>query len=160
MTIHSQTLLKVIDNSGAATIKVFNILRSKRLVGSLGSIVVGSVKEVRNLTEADENLKLTRVKKGEVVHGVVVRTRKEVRRKDGSFIKFDDNACVLVNIDPKKGITPKGTRINGVIAQEVGEKGMSKVRMFVVIIILDIIFSTRCCLIDNFSRVTVEKTLL
>ena len=104
--IQQQTIFNVADNSGAKKLMCIRVLGgSKRRFGSLGDIVVASVKEaVPNGT----------VKKGDVVKAVVVRTAKEVRREDGSYIKFDDNAAVVIN----ENKDPKGTRIFGPVARE------------------------------------------
>eukprot|EP00158_Paraphelidium_tribonemae_P000560 Partr_v1_DN22813_c0_g1_i1_m77417 putative ribosomal protein len=125
--IISQTMVKVIDNSGASWVKCFNVLRKKKAVGSIGDVMVGSVKETRQLDDTKANSRVQKVTKGQVVHGVIVRVKKEVRRPDGSFVSFDDNACVLVDIDKKKGVIPKGTRITGVVAQELRMKNMTKI---------------------------------
>jgi ribosomal protein L14 len=106
-------MVKVIDNSGASWVQAFNILRKKKVVGRIGDILVGSVKETRQLDDTITNSRVQKVTKGQVVHGVIVRVKKETRRPDGTFVRFDDNACVLVDIDKKKGIVPKGTRITG-----------------------------------------------
>lgn len=120
-------MLRVIDNSGAAWVRCFNILRKRKNPGRIGDIMVGSVREVRQLEETKANSKVQRVAKGQVVHGVIVRCAKESRREDGTYIRFDDNACVLVDIDKKKGLIPKGTRITGVVAQELRKKNMTKI---------------------------------
>ena len=121
-------MLKVLDNSGAAVVRCFNVLRKgKRRVGGLGDIVVASVRETRQFEETKANSKVQRVAKGQVVHGVIVQCRKETRRADGTYIRFDDNACVLVDIDPKKGVLPRGTRVLGLVAQELRRKNMTKI---------------------------------
>jgi len=112
--IQAQTKLKVADNSGAKMIQCFKVLGgSKRRFASIGDIIVASVKtaEPRGI-----------VKKGEKVRAVIVRQRKEFRRKDGSYIRFDENAAVI--LDNKE---PKGTRIFGPIAREIRDKGFSKI---------------------------------
>lgn len=109
------TILKVTDNSGAKFFKVINVLGgSKRKYGKLGDIVSGVVHK------ANPN---GSVKDHEKVRGVIVRTKKEFRRKDGSYIKFDDNAVVLLS----KSMDPIATSVFGPIAREVKEKGFSKV---------------------------------
>lgn len=120
-------MVRVIDNSGAAWVKCFNVLRKKKTVGRIGDIIVGSVRELRELEETKSNSKVSRVQKGQVVHGVVVRVKKETRRPDGTYIAFDDNACVLVDLDKKKDVIPKGTRITGVVAQELRKKNLTKI---------------------------------
>lgn len=113
--IQQQTIFNVADNSGAKKLMCIRVLGgSKRRFGSLGDIVVASVKEaVPNGT----------VKKGDVVKAVVVRTAKEVRREDGSYIKFDDNAAVVIN----ENKDPKGTRIFGPVARELRAKDFMKI---------------------------------
>ena len=109
------TRLKVADNSGAKEIMCIKVLGgSKRRYASLGDVIVASVKK------ATPNGK---VKKGQVVKAVVVRTKKEIRRQDGSYIKFDDNAAVVIN-DKKE---PRGTRISGPVARELKNKGNQKI---------------------------------
>lgn len=124
-------MVKVIDNTGALWVRCINILRHKNRNGGIGDIMVGAVKEIRQYDESNNaapvNSKAQRVQKGQVVHGVIVRTRKESRRPDGTYVKFDDNACVLVDLDKKKGVIPKGTRIVGVVGQELRKSGMLKI---------------------------------
>jgi len=111
-----KTKLKVADNSGAKIVQCIRVLGgSKRRYGSVGDVIVAVVKEAEPRRE---------IKKHDIVRAVIVRTRKEVRRKDGTYVRFDDNACVI--IDPKTG-DPRGTRIIGPIAREVKEKGFEKV---------------------------------
>ena len=112
--IQAETRLKVADNTGAKVIECFKVLGgSRKRYAQIGDIVVASVKiaSPRGL-----------VKKGDKVRAVIVRQRKEIRRKDGSYIRFDENAAVIV--DAKE---PKGTRIFGPIAREIREKGFSKI---------------------------------
>lgn len=112
--IQAETKLRAADNSGAKVIECFKVLGgTRRRYASVGDIIVCSVKsaEPRGL-----------VKKGDKVRAVVVRTKKEIRRKDGSYIRFDENAAVIVNEKE-----PKGTRIFGPIARELREKGFSKI---------------------------------
>ncbi|MFA6159684.1 MAG: 50S ribosomal protein L14 [Parcubacteria group bacterium] len=112
--IQAQTKLKVADNSGAKMIQCFKVLGgTRRRFASIGDIIVASVKtaEPRGI-----------VKKGDKVRAVIVRQRKEFRRKDGSYIRFDENAAVI--LDNKE---PKGTRIFGPIAREIRDKGFSKI---------------------------------
>ena len=109
------TNVKITDNTGAKTGRVFKILGgSKRRYARLGDLVVLSVKSA-------EPRKL--VKKKDIVRGVVVRQAKEFRRKDGSYIRFDDNAVVIV--DPKG--EPRGARIFGPIPRELQERGYQKI---------------------------------
>lgn len=109
------TNVKITDNTGAKTGRVFKILGgSKRRYARLGDLVVLSVKSA-------EPRKL--LKKKDVVRGVVVRQKKEFRRKDGSYIRFDDNAVVVV--DAKKD--PRGARIFGPIPRELQERGYQKI---------------------------------
>lgn len=114
--VQKETLLTVADNSGAKEAKLIGIPgSSKKRYAKIGNIVVVSIqKAVPN----------TGIKAHEVHKAVVVRSKKEVRRKDGTYIRFDDNAVVL--IDPKSK-TPKGTRIFGPIARELREGGFDKI---------------------------------
>ena len=113
--VQPQTILKVADNSGAKRIMCIRILGgSFRRSGNIGDIIVASVKTA---TPGGT------VKKGDVVKAVIVRTAKGVSRPDGSYIKFDDNAAVI--IDNQK--MPKGTRIFGPIARELRDKGFMKI---------------------------------
>ena len=110
--IQVQTELQVADNTGAKKIECIKVLGgSKRRSASIGDIIVCHVKE--SSTEAT-------VKKGTVVRAVVVRTKTAVRRRDGSYLRFDENAVVIVNNDG----TPKGTRIFGPVARELRQKYM------------------------------------
>jgi len=110
-----ETNLDVADNSGARRVQCIKVLGgSKRRYATVGDIIVVSVKE------AIPNAK---VKKGDVLRAVVVRTRKEVRRPDGSYIKFDDNSAVLINAAKE----PIGTRIFGPVARELRAKQFMKI---------------------------------
>ena len=113
--IQPETMLLAADNSGAKRLYCIKVLGgSKRRYASLGDIIVVSVKEA---------LPNSKVKKGDVMRAVVVRTAKEVHRKDGSFIKFDDNSAVLVNPAGE----PIGTRIFGPVARELRAKRFMKI---------------------------------
>ena len=113
--VQPQTILKVADNSGAKKIMCIRILGgSFRRSGNIGDVIVASVKTA---TPGGT------VKKGDVVKAVIVRTAKGVSRPDGSYVKFDDNAAVI--IDNQK--LPKGTRIFGPIARELRDKGFMKI---------------------------------
>lgn len=113
--IQVQTLLKVADNSGARKLMCIRVLGgSGRKYANIGDVIVASVKEVAPNSS---------IKKGDVVKAVVVRTKKGVRRLDGSYIKFDDNAAVV--IDSQK--MPKGTRIFGPVARELRAKDFMKI---------------------------------
>jgi large subunit ribosomal protein L14 len=113
--IQQESELDVADNSGAKRVKCFKVLKgSKRRYADVGDIIICSVKD------ADTN---GTVKKGEVVRAVIVRTRNYIRRADGSFLRFYDNSCVI--IDDKNN--PRGTRIFGPVAREVRECGFVKI---------------------------------
>lgn len=113
--IQQQTLLKVGDNSGAKEIMCIRVLGgSKRKFGNIGDVIVASVKSA---TPGGV------VKKGDVVKAVVVRTVKEIRRPDGSYIRFDENAAVIIKDDK----TPRGTRIFGPVARELRDKQFMKI---------------------------------
>ncbi len=114
--IQAESKMKVADNSGAQLVKVIKVIGGyKRRYARLGDVVVVSVKQAQ-----PHSL----VKKGEIHHAVIVRQRKEKRRKDGTYIRFNENACVLVE---KAGGEAKGTRIFGPIAREVKQAGYHKI---------------------------------
>lgn len=118
--VQSLSRLKVADNTGAREIMVIQVQGRQKGGGTprfarVGDIVSASVKKYTPNGE---------VKKGEVVHAVVVRTKKELQRKDGSLIKFDDNAAVIINKETKD---PRGTRIFGPVARELREKGFQRI---------------------------------
>ena len=113
--IQPQTRLKVADNSGAKEIMCFRVLGgSFRRTAGVGDVIIASVKSA-NPGGA--------VKKGDVVKAVIVRTRKQYRRPDGTYIRFDDNAAVIINEQKQ----PKGTRIFGPVARELREKDFMKI---------------------------------
>lgn len=113
--IQPQTLLKVADNSGAKELLVITVLGGAIRDGaSLGDTVSASVRK------ASPN---GAVKKKEIVHAVIARTAKAVQRKDGSTIRFDDNAAIIINPDKN----PKGSRVFGPVARELHERGYSKI---------------------------------
>ncbi|HMX03943.1 MAG TPA: 50S ribosomal protein L14 [Chitinophagales bacterium] len=113
--IQQETRLKVADNSGAREVLCIRVLGStRRRYASLGDKIIVTVKDA---------LPGGGIKKGTVSTAVVVRTHKEVRRKDGSYIRFDDNACVLLNASDE----PRGTRIFGPVARELRDKQFMKI---------------------------------
>ena len=113
--IQHESRLKVADNSGARELLVIKVLGgSKRKTGNIGDIVVAAVKQA---TPGGV------VKKGDVVKAVIVRTKSGARREDGSYIKFDENAAVVINADK----SPRGTRIFGPVARELREKKYMKI---------------------------------
>lgn len=113
--IQQESRLKVADNSGAKEILVIKVLGgSKVRTGNIGDIIVGTVKKATPSSN---------VKKGKVVKAVVVRTKFGLRREDGSYIKFDDNACVIIKDDK----APLGTRIFGPVARELRDKKHMKI---------------------------------
>ncbi len=114
--IQNESRLKVADNTGARELLVIHIMgSSKRKYAGVGDIIIGTVKSA-----APQGA----VKKSEIVRAVVVRTAKEYRRSDGSYIKFDDNAAVILQGDTKD---PRGTRIFGPVARELREQGFMKI---------------------------------
>jgi large subunit ribosomal protein L14 len=114
--IQHESRLKVADNSGARELLVIHVLGgSTRRYGSIGDVVVATVKSATPQGG---------VKKSEKVRAVIVRCSKEWRREDGSYIRFDDNAAVVLDSD---GVNPKGTRIFGPVARELREKGFMKI---------------------------------
>ena len=113
--IQQESRLRVADNTGAKELLTIRVLGgSKRLSGGVGDEIVATVKS------AAPN---SGVKKGDVVHAVIVRTSKEYRREDGSYIRFDDNAVVILNAADE----PRGTRIFGPVARELRDKGYMKI---------------------------------
>ncbi len=113
--VQMQTILDVADNSGAKKVMCIKVLGgSKRKYASVGDVIVVSVKEA---------IPQAKVKKGEVARAVIVRTAREVKRPDGSYIRFDANSAVLINKDNE----PVGTRIFGPVARELREKAFMKI---------------------------------
>ena len=113
--IQQESYLKVADNTGAKEIKCIRVLGgSKRKYGNIGDVIVASV---RTSTPGGQ------VKKGEVVKAVIVRSAKGVRRADGTYVRFDDNAAVLIKDDKN----PRGTRIFGPVARELRDKDYMKI---------------------------------
>jgi large subunit ribosomal protein L14 len=109
-------MLKVADNTGAKRVQVIRVLGGyKKRYARLGDVVTLTVKEARPHTN---------VKKGDVLHGVIVRTKKETRRPDGTYIRFNDNAVVIIDKNSKE---PKGTRIFGPVARELRLRGFTKI---------------------------------
>jgi large subunit ribosomal protein L14 len=114
--IQQESRIKVADNTGARELLVIHVMGgSMRRYGSVGDIVVATVKSAAPQGS---------VKKSEVVKAVIVRVAKEWRREDGSYIRFDDNAAVILDTD---GQNPKGSRIFGPVARELREKGFMKI---------------------------------
>ena len=113
--VQQESRLKVADNSGARDILVIRVLGgSKVKYGNIGDVVVGTVKKA---------LPNSGVPEGKVVKAVIVRSVEGIRRKDGSYIKFDDNACVIIKEDK----SPVGTRVLGPVAKELRDKGYNKI---------------------------------
>ena len=113
--IQQESYLKVADNTGAKEIKCIRVLGgSKRKYGNIGDIIVASVRKAAPGGQ---------VKKGEVVKAVIVRSAKGVRRADGTYVRFDDNAAVLIKDDKN----PRGTRIFGPVARELRDKDYMKI---------------------------------
>ena len=113
--IQQESYLKVADNTGAKEIKTIRVLGgSKRKFGNIGDVVVASVRKAQPGGT---------VKKGEVVKAVIVRTSRGVRRADGSYVRFDDNAAVLIKEDKN----PRGTRVVGPVARELRDKDYMKI---------------------------------
>lgn len=114
--IQTETRVKIADNTGARELLVIHVMGgSRRRYGYVGDIVVGTVKAA-----TPQSL----VKKSEIVKAVIVRTKKEWRRSDGSSIRFDDNAAVILDAD---SYNPRGTRIFGPVARELRDKGFMKI---------------------------------
>ncbi|MEA5039083.1 MAG: 50S ribosomal protein L14 [Clostridiaceae bacterium] len=113
--VQQETFLRVADNTGAKELKCIRVLGgSTRRYGNIGDVIVASVRKAAPGGQ---------VKKGDVVKAVIVRTRKGLRRGDGSYVRFDENAAVIIKEDK----TPKGTRIFGPVARELREKDYMKI---------------------------------
>lgn len=113
--IQQESRLRVADNTGARQVLCIRVLGgSGRRYASVGDVIVGTVKQA---------VPAAGVRRGDVVKAVVVRTRKEKRRKDGTYIRFDDNACVLIN---DQGV-PRGTRIFGPVGRELRERRFMRI---------------------------------
>ena len=114
--IQKESRLIVADNTGAKEILCIQVVGgSRRRYGGLGDVIVATVKQAAPRSS---------VKKGDIVKAVIVRTSKEIGRSDGSYIRFDDNAAVILDIDQR---SPKGTRIFGPVARELREKGFMRI---------------------------------
>lgn len=114
--IQTESRLKIADNSGAQEILVIRVLGgSRRRYGHIGDVVVGAVKSAASQSN---------IKKGDIVKAVIVRVAKEYRRADGSYIRFDDNAAVILADDMTN---PKGTRVFGPVARELRDRNFMKI---------------------------------
>ena len=114
--IQHQTMLNVADNSGAKKLMCIRVLGGyRKRFAQIGDVITCTVKEAAPRSA---------IKKGEVIHAVIVRQRKEKRRKDGTYVRFDENAAVVID---KKSKEPKGTRIFGPIPRELRTKGYQKI---------------------------------
>ncbi len=114
--VQHRSMLSVADNTGAKKLQVIRVLGGyRKRYARIGDIVTAVIKEA---------VPHSSVKKSDIVHAVLVRTRKETRRNDGSYIRFDENAAVLINRENKE---PKGTRIFGPVARELREDGYQKI---------------------------------
>jgi large subunit ribosomal protein L14 len=114
--IQVQSMLKSADNTGAKWLLCIRVLGGyKKRYATVGDIIVAAVKEAAPHAA---------IKKSDKVRAVIVRTKKEIRRKDGTYLRFDDNACVIIDKEKKE---PKGTRIFGPIAREVRKAGFIKI---------------------------------
>ncbi len=112
--IQAQTYLNVADNTGAKELMCIRVLGNNRKYAQIGDIIIAVVKEaIPNMA----------IKRSNVVRAVIVRTKKNIKRKDGSSIRFDDNAAVIINLENN----PRGTRVFGPIAREIREKNFSKI---------------------------------
>ena len=112
--IYPQTVLTVADNTGARKIMCIRILGGNRKYAQIGDTIIGVVKE------AIPNMP---VKQSDIVRAIVVRTAKTIKRLDGMYIRFDDNAAVIVNLDNN----PRGTSVFGPVAREIRDKNLSKI---------------------------------
>lgn len=112
--IQPETILKVADNSGVKELKCINVLGHSRTRGGIGDLIVGSVRK---------RIPTSEVEKGDLVKAVIIRTKEGLQRPDGSYIRFDDNAAILVN----NYLEPIGTRIFGPVTRELRAKNMLRV---------------------------------
>lgn len=109
-----QTIVGVSDNTGAKKIMCIRILGGSRKYAKIGDTIIGVVKEaIPNMS----------IKRSDIVKAIIIRTHKSIRRKDGMYIKFDDNAAVIVNPD----LNPRGTRVFGPVAREIRDNNFSKI---------------------------------
>ncbi len=114
--IQLESKIKVADNSGARIVQCISVLGGyKRRYARVGNIITASVKEATPHTA---------IKKGDIVRAIIVRTKKETKRKDGTYLRFDENACVIIEKEKKD---PRATRIFGPVAREVKQKGYMKI---------------------------------
>jgi large subunit ribosomal protein L14 len=112
--IYPQTMLTVADNTGAKKVMCIRVLGGNKKYAKIGDCIIAVVKE------AIPNMP---IKRSDVVRAIVVRTKKTIRRQDGMYIRFDDNAAVIVNMDNN----PRGTRVFGPVAREIRDKNFSKI---------------------------------
>jgi len=112
--IYPQTILTVADNTGAKKVMCIRVLGGNKKYAKIGDTIIAVVKEA---------LPNMPVKRSDIIRAVVVRTKKSIRRQDGMYIRFDDNAAVIVNIDNN----PRGTRVFGPVAREIRDKNYSKI---------------------------------
>jgi large subunit ribosomal protein L14 len=112
--IYPQTILTVADNTGAKKVMCIRILSGKKKYAKIGDTIIAVVKEA---------LPNMPVKRSDIIRAVIVRTKQSIRRQDGMYIRFDDNAAVIVNIDNN----PRGTRVFGPVAREIRDKNYSKI---------------------------------
>lgn len=112
--IYPQTMLTVADNTGAKKIMCIRILGGNKKYAEIGDIIIGVVKEV---------LPNMSTKRSDIIRAIIVRTKKSIRRQDGMYIRFNDNAAVIVNPDNN----PRGTRVFGPVAREIRDKNYSKI---------------------------------
>jgi large subunit ribosomal protein L14 len=112
--IYPQTMLTVADNTGAKKVMCIRVLGGNKKYAKIGDTIIAVVKE------AIPNMP---VKRSDIIRAIVVRTKKSIRRQDGMYIRFDDNAAVIVNMDNN----PRGTRVFGPVAREIRDKNYSKI---------------------------------
>jgi large subunit ribosomal protein L14 len=112
--IYPQTILTVADNTGAKKVMCIRVLGGNKKYAKIGDTIIAVVKEA---------LPNMPVKRSDIIRAVIVRTKKSIRRSDGMYIRFDDNAAVLVNMDSN----PRGTRVFGPVAREIRDKNYSKI---------------------------------
>ncbi|KAJ2857271.1 54S ribosomal protein L38, mitochondrial [Coemansia erecta] len=122
--IQMKSRLNVIDNSGAIIVECIKVLKNARWA-NVGDEIVIAVKKARPISDNSSTSSLTaaKLRKGDVRRAVIVRTKKEIRRPDGSYVRFDDNACVLLNNQQQ----PLGTRVLGLVSAELRFKNWVKV---------------------------------
>lgn len=126
--LYLKSLVKVLDNSGALVVECIKVLKKPpKSSARIGDRIVVVVKKAKPISAEDSSSStIPKLHRGDIRHAVVVRTKQPTRRADGTFIRFDDNACVLLQQNTTE---PVGTRVTGVVARELKDKGFNKLLM-------------------------------